>query len=116
MVKVSTVIITHNEEHNIARCIESVKGISDEIVLVDSFSDDKTASIAQSYGAKVFFRAFRDFVDQKSFAIECAKNEWVLSVDADEVLSPELQASIQKEKENPAYDAYNVNILANYCG
>ena len=116
MVKISTVIITHNEEHNIARCIESVKDISDEIVVVDSFSDDKTASIAQGFGAKVFFRTFKDFGDQKTFAIECAKNDWVLSVDADEVLSPELQASILKEKQGPVYDAYNVNILANYCG
>lgn len=116
MVKISTVIITRNEEHNIARCLESVKSVSDEIVLVDSYSDDKTATIAQSYGAKVFFRAFKDFGDQKAFAIECAKNAWVLSVDADEVLSPELQASILKEKQQPHYDAYNVNILANYCG
>jgi glycosyltransferase involved in cell wall biosynthesis len=114
--KISAVIITYNEEGNIARCLESVKDISDEIVVVDSYSTDRTASIAQGFGAKVFFRTFRDFGDQKAFAIECAANDWVLSIDADEELSPEVQASIRKEKEAPRFDAYNVNILANYCG
>lgn len=116
MVKISSVIITHNEEQNIARCIESVKDISDEIVLIDSFSDDRTVAIAQEYGARILYNEFRDFGDQKAFAIAHARNDYVLSIDADEVLSPELQASILKEKESPGFEAYNVNILANYCG
>jgi len=116
MTRISTVIITRNEEQNIAKCLESVKNISDEIILVDSFSNDMTVAIAQRFGAKIFLREFKDFGNQKAFAISCAANDWVLSIDADEVLSPELQASLLKEKEHPRYDGYNVNILANYCG
>jgi glycosyltransferase involved in cell wall biosynthesis len=116
MIKISSVIITYNEEHNIARCIESLKDVVDEIILVDSYSDDRTVAIAESYGAKIYYRHFKDFGDQKAFAIAQASNEYVLSIDADEVLSSELQAGILKEKENLRFVAYNVNILANYCG
>ncbi len=116
MIKISSVIITYNEEHNIARCIESVKDVADEIILVDSYSDDKTVAIAESYGAKVYYRHFKDFGDQKAFAIAQASNDYVLSIDADEVLSDELRESIRKEKLQPRFEAYNVNILANYCG
>src|SRR4051794_2171901 len=116
MIKLSSVIITYNEEHNIARCIESLKGVADEIILVDSYSTDQTVAIAESYGARIYHRRFTDFGDQKAFAIAQAANDHVLSIDADEVLSPELQASIIKEKQQPRFEAYNVNILPNYCG
>ncbi|MFI5195832.1 MAG: glycosyltransferase family 2 protein [Chitinophagales bacterium] len=116
MIMISAVIITLNEELNIARCIESIKNIADEIILVDSYSDDKTVSIAQMYGAKVFYHEFKGFGNQKAYAIDQAGYDWVLSIDADEVLSPELHASILKEKTQPRYDAYNINILPNYCG
>ncbi len=116
MIKISAVIITHNEEHNIARCIESFKDIADEIILVDSYSKDKTVAIAESYGAKIFYHEFKDFSDQKTYAIALAANDFVLSIDADELLSPELHASLLREKENPRFDGYQVNILANYCG
>jgi glycosyltransferase involved in cell wall biosynthesis len=114
--KISLVIITYNEEGNIARCLESVKDVVDEIVLIDSYSNDKTVTIAQSYGAKVFYHKFNDFGEQKSFAIKQASYDWVLSIDADEVLTPELRGSILKVKAEPHYDGYNVNILTNYCG
>ncbi len=116
MIKISAVIITHNEEQNIARCIQSVQGIADEIVVVDSFSDDKTAQVAESFGARVVYHTFKDFGDQKTFAIEQSAYDWVLSVDADEAVSPELEQSILKEKAAPRFDGYNINILANYCG
>ncbi len=116
MIKISAVIITHNEEQNIAKCIESVKDVVDEIVVVDSYSDDKTADVAATYGAKIFYHHFNDFGDQKAFAIAQATYDWVFSIDADEVLSPELQASIRAERQEPRFDGYNVNILANYCG
>ena len=116
MIKISAVIITHNEEHNIARCIESFKDIADEIILVDSYSKDRTVAIAQQYGAKVFYHEFVDFSDQKTYAISLASYDFVLSIDADELLSPELHASLLKEKESPRFDGYQVNILANYCG
>jgi len=114
--KISLVIITYNEENNIARCLESVKNIADEIVLIDSYSIDKTVEIARTYGAVVFYHKFNDFGEQKAFAIKQATYDWILSVDADEVLSPELQQSILKAKSDPHYDGYNVNILTNYCG
>jgi len=116
MIKISAVIITHNEEQNIANCIESIKDIADEIVVVDSYSNDRTVAISETYGARILYHHFKDFGHQKAFAIEQAENEWVLSVDADEVLSAELQASLLKEKSQPRYDGYNINILANYCG
>ena len=116
MIKISAVIITHNEEHNIARCIESFKDIADEIILVDSYSNDKTVAIAQGYGAKVFYHEFKDFSDQKIFAIALASHDFVLSIDADELLSQPLRESILKEKESPRFDGYQINILANYCG
>ena len=116
MIKVSAVIITLNEEQNIKRCIESIKNIADEIIVVDSYSNDKTVSIAQNYHAKVFYHKFKGFGDQKTFAIDQACYDWVLSIDADEVLSPELQASLLEAKKGPSYDAYNINILPNYCG
>src|ERR1051325_9945433 len=114
MVRISAVIITHNEEQNIARCISSVTDIVDEIVVVDSYSDDRTTEVAERYGARILYHHFRDFGDQKTFAIQQAANDWILSIDADEVLSPELQQSILKEKEAPRKDGYNINILANY--
>lgn len=116
MIKVSAVIITFNEEKNIARCLDSVKDIADEIIVVDSNSSDQTTAIAESYGATVFYHDFKGFGEQKCFAIKQASNDWILSVDADEVLSPELRTSILKEKEQPQYGCYNMNILANYCG
>lgn len=116
MIKISTVIITYNEHANIARCIESVKAVSDEIVVVDSYSQDDTVSIAEQMGARVFYHKFSGFGEQKSFAIDQAKHEWILSVDADEVLSPELQQSIMAVKREPKYDGYRIKILTNYCG
>lgn len=116
MIKISSVIITLNEEHNIERCIRSLLPVSDEIIVVDSCSTDKTTEIAKGLGAKIFFRAFSGFGDQKAYAIAQASNDWILSVDADEVLSPELQQSILSVKQAPSYNGYCLNILTNYCG
>lgn len=116
MIKVSAVIITYNEEQNIERCLTSLLAVADELIVVDSFSKDKTIEIAERLGAKVFFNEFKDFGSQKCFAISKASNNWVLSIDADEVISDELAAAIVKEKSNPRFDGYNINILPNYCG
>lgn len=116
MIKISSVIITYNEELNIARCIASLLPVVDEIIVVDSYSTDKTAQIAEGLNAKVFYRKFNGFGEQKAFAVEQATNDWILSVDADEILSPELQQSILEAKANPKYEGYNLNILTNYCG
>ena len=113
--KISAVIITFNEEKNIARCIESVKNIADEIVVVDSFSTDQTIAIAESYGAKVTQTKWLGYALTKNFGHALTANDYILSLDADEALSKELQQSILVVKENLS-GAYEMNRLTNYCG
>lgn len=116
MNKLSVVIITFNEEKYIEKCLVSLQGIADEIVIVDSFSNDKTQSIAKKYNAKIIEQKFLGYVEQKNFAIQHAKHEYVLSLDGDEALSSELKESILKAKEKFEYDVYSFNRLNNYCG
>lgn len=94
--KISLVMIAKNEEKNIAKSLESVKYLVSEIVIVDSGSTDNTNKIAQSYGAKIFKRTFDSFSNQKNYALSLAMNEWVLHLDADEVLSQELVDEIKQ--------------------
>ncbi|MBL7703100.1 MAG: glycosyltransferase family 2 protein [Ferruginibacter sp.] len=103
---VSVVIITFNEEQNIRRCIESVKPVADEVIVIDSFSDDGTVEIALSLGAKVKQSTFNGYINQKNKAINEASCNYVLLLDADEFLSDELAASILKEKKHFKYKAY----------
>jgi len=114
----SVVIITYNEEQNIGRCIDSVKTVADEVVVLDSFSNDSTVAIARSKGAKVFQHPFTGYVAQKNKALEYASNDYVLSLDADEELNEELMASIGllKDKKGFAFKAYKMNRCAFYCG
>jgi glycosyltransferase involved in cell wall biosynthesis len=91
----SVCIITFNEEANIRRTLESVKSIADEIIVVDSQSTDSTVALAQSFGAKVFIEAWKGFAPQKNSALAKASCDWVLSLDADEEVSPELAESIR---------------------
>ena len=116
MNKLSVVIITFNEEENIARCINSVREIADEIIVVDSFSVDKTISIAESLGAKIIQHKFEGHIQQKNFAKEQASYDWVLSIDADETLSDELKQSILETKKSFNADGYTMNRLNFYCG
>lgn len=113
---ISVVVITLNEERNLPRCLKSVQNIADEIIIIDSFSEDETGKIARSFGAKVFYNPFEDYVKQKNIAVEKASHDWILSLDADEALSPELEKSILAVKENPQYEAYELSRLTNYCG
>lgn len=115
-VQLSAVIITKNEERNIRRCIESVIDLVDEVLVVDSESADDTRTIAASLGAKVIVQPFLGYVEQKNFALARASSDYVLSLDADEALSPELQAAIAKAKTSWTRDAYSFNRLNNYCG
>jgi glycosyltransferase involved in cell wall biosynthesis len=92
----SLVVITLNEESNIERCLKSVP-FAAEWIVVDSFSTDKTVEIAQKLGAKVVQEKWRGFGPQKAFAASLAQNPWVLSLDADEALSPELAQEIQEQ-------------------
>ncbi len=116
MIQLSAAIITYNEEKNIQRCIESLLPVVDEIVIIDSLSNDKTVEIAESLGAKVIPQSFLGHIQQKNLAIEKTQHNYVLSLDADEALSPELQQSILKVKANWQGDGYAFNRLTNYCG
>ncbi len=116
MNKLSVVIITYNEEKNIARCLKSVINIADEIVVVDSNSTDKTLQICSSYDVKIINNDFEDFVKQHNFADEQAKYDLIFSIDADEAVGKELERSIIKAKNNLYYDGYFINRLTNYCG
>lgn len=117
--KLSVCIITLNEEANIGRTLESVKALADEIVVVDSGSMDRTVSITQSYGAKVFIEPWKGFARQKNSALNKASCDWVLSLDADEEVSPELANSIKEvlhSQANPSFDAYTMNRKNLYLG
>lgn len=116
MIKISAVIITYNEEKNIGRCLDSLMTIADDIVVVDSFSTDKTEEICREKGIRFVQNKFLGHIEQKNFAITQALHHYVLSLDADEELTPELAESISQVKKNWAADGYFVNRLTNYCG
>lgn len=113
---ISAVIITFNEERNIARCIASLQQVADEVIVVDSGSSDNTVRIAKEHGAQVSHRAWTNYSDQKNFANALAKGRYILSVDADEALSDELRSSILEAKRNGLQGAYSMARLTNYCG
>ncbi len=114
--KISAIIIAYNEERNIARAIESLR-CCDEIVVVDSGSNDRTVELAANHGARVLETVWRGYAAQKNFAADAANHDWVLSIDADEALSEALEAEIwQLKKNGPAYDGYTMPRLAQYLG
>lgn len=104
---VSALVITYNEENNIRRCLESLT-FADEVVVVDSYSTDRTVEIAKCYTDKVFQREFKGFSDQRNAALKLAANDWVFIVDADEAATPELGCAIRKAIETDEYDGYRV--------
>ncbi len=116
MVKLTVAIITYNEEKNIGRCISSVREIADEILVVDSFSTDRTEAICKEFGIRFIQNPFKGHIEQKNHALELATHQYVLSLDADEALSPELLAEIKKVKNNFEFDGYRFNRLTNYNG
>jgi glycosyltransferase involved in cell wall biosynthesis len=115
-IRLSAVIITFNEETNISRCINSLIGVADDILVVDSFSTDKTRALAEQLGARFIQNKFDGHIQQKNFAIQSASSDYVLSLDADEELSAELRTSILQVKQSWASDAYAFNRLNFYCG
>jgi glycosyltransferase involved in cell wall biosynthesis len=113
----SVVIITYNEERNIGRCLASVKDIAEEVIVIDSFSTDKTEDICRGSGAVIYKRKWDDFASARNFGALKAKHDLVLALDADEELSPELQRSIAEAKASPlGARAYKFIRLSNYCG
>jgi len=115
MRRLSAVIITFNEERNLARCLESVKGVADDVVVVDSFSTDRTEAIAREHGARFVQHAFSGHIEQKNWAITQAEHPFILSLDADEALDHRLREAVLGAKQGDA-DGYTMNRLTNYCG
>ncbi|MCK4816068.1 glycosyltransferase family 2 protein [bacterium] len=116
MSTISICIICFNEEKNIRRCLESSTW-ADEIIAVDSMSQDRTLEIVREYTDKVYQKAWSGYIDQKNFALSKAKSDWVLSIDADEEISQGLQEEIRKEIEKKdAKDGYRIPRLSFYQG
>lgn len=116
MPALSVVIITFNEERNIARCLDSLGGVADEVVVVDSFSTDQTESICRMRGVRFVQHPFGGHIEQKNYALSQAAHPHVLSLDADEALSDELRTAIAAAKHHWPAEGYTMNRLTNYCG
>jgi glycosyltransferase involved in cell wall biosynthesis len=117
--KISAVIITFNEEDRLPDALVSLKGIADEIVVVDSFSTDRTPEIAKQGKVRFFQNRFEDYGRQKNFAMQKAGYDWILNLDADERVSPELEKAIMELKLNePAEEigAYAIKRKTFYLG
>ncbi|OZI21414.1 LPS biosynthesis protein [Bordetella genomosp. 9] len=114
--KLSVIVITKNEAANIVACLDSV-AFADEFIVVDSGSTDNTVELARSMGATVEqTHDWPGFGPQKNRALNLAEGEWVLSIDADERVTPELASAIQQAIAAPQFDAYEIARLSDFCG
>lgn len=111
----SVVIIARNEAHDIGRTLEPLRALTDDIVVVDSGSTDGTQDIARSMGARVIETEWLGYARTKNLGNDAARHDWVLSLDADEVVSPELARSLQAWQPRPD-TAWAVDVLTNFCG
>ncbi|GHT23836.1 hypothetical protein FACS189430_07740 [Bacteroidia bacterium] len=117
MQKISAVIITLNEERNIARCLQSLQSVADEIIVVDSGSTDKTEEICQSFNVRFIRQEWLGYGPQKNFAIAQTTHKWVLNIDADEVVTPKLASEIKKIfAQEPAFAAFYVPTTLHFLG
>ncbi len=114
--KLSAVIITKNEEENILRCISALQSITDEILIVDSGSTDRTLELCKKEGVNIIQTAWLGYAQTKNLGNREAKNKFILSIDADEEVSEELKNSILAEKERGFQGTYSFNRLTNYLG
>ncbi|MDF2939965.1 MAG: glycosyl transferase family 2 [Gammaproteobacteria bacterium] len=109
-------LIAFNEESNIARTLESVKDIADEIIVVDSYSTDKTCEIAESYGARVVKHAWSGFTEQKNFLFSLCSKDFILNLDCDEVVTPQLASELKEMLNQPQYAGYRIPMRTFYMG
>lgn len=111
-------IITLNEEDRLEDALESCSGVADEIVVVDSYSTDKTCEIAEKYGAKIFKNTFVDYGSQKNIALDYASYDWILNLDADERISDQLKKELAAFKNNTEtdVDGFLINRKTAYLG
>ena len=114
-IALSVVVITKNEENNIADCLKSVYGWADELIIVDDESMDKTVVVASQFADKIFYRKMDIEGVHRNWAYAQAKNEWVLSLDADEIVSDELKNEIASVLSNTEFHAFSIP-LRNYIG
>jgi glycosyltransferase involved in cell wall biosynthesis len=113
--KISAVVITKNEERNIRRCLASLQGVAEEVLVLDSFSEDETREICEEFGVRFVEQEWLGFAATKNLGNEMATHPYILSLDADEQLTTELRNSILEAKQNPS-GAYSFNRMAFYCG
>lgn len=108
MNNLTVVTITYNEEKNINQLLENVKGFASEVIVLDSYSVDRTVEIAYSYGARILYRVFDDFSKQRKYSLDQIEynTDWVLVLDADEILTNDLKSEILREIKDSNYDAY----------
>ena len=114
--KISVTIITLNEERNIGRCIQSLEGVADEIIVLDSHSTDRTQEISEQLGVRFEQRKWEGYSASKNYLNSLAQYDYILSLDADEALGSDLRKALLevKKRENPG--VYSVNRITNYCG
>ena len=111
--KLSVGIITFNEEVILCKTLQAVKNIADEIIIVDSHSTDKTVKIAESFGAKVFLEDWKGFGLQKNSVLDKCQGDWILLIDADEVVSPELSERIKELiNKRDSKSVYKINLCS----
>lgn len=110
MKKISVYIIALNEEARLPRTLEAVNQFADEVILVGSGSTDSTSEIARSNGAKVFYREWDNYSSQKAYAESLCSGEWLMNIDADEEVTPELASEIRMATASEKYGAYRVRI------
>jgi len=116
MQKLSAVIITLNEERNILRCIEALQKVADEIVVLDAFSTDKTKEICESLGVRIEQRHWEGYSASKNYLNNLVTNDYILSIDADEVLDSTLIAALNSLKKSGFKGVYSISRMTNYMG
>lgn len=115
-IKISAVITTQNNEDTIGMCLESIRGI-DDIVIVDSFSQDRTVEIVKNYTKRIYFRRWDGEFGQKNYALSLAKHDWVLFLDSDDVLDKELTEDIYRVlARRERHTGYAVKVIVNFLG
>lgn len=114
--QLTSTIITFNEERNIGRCIDALLSVSDEIIVLDSFSSDRTVEICKERGVKVVQRKWEGYAASKNYLNSLSSHEYIFSVDADEAPDDVLQKEIIRIKKEGLKGTYSVNRLTNYCG
>jgi glycosyltransferase involved in cell wall biosynthesis len=113
---ISAVIITKNEAAHIARCIQSLLPLTDDIVIIDSGSTDNTADVCKAFPVRFEVKAWQGFSAAKNYGNSLAKYHYILSIDGDEEVSEEMQESIRKLMQQPTHQAYDLPFLTNFCG